>query len=294
MTLAQQKLIFILCLLVFIIGSFSFYRYGYLLKIFNSYYSDDKAVTRYTFCGREGLCSRGMARFITPPFWRQVNSFNDGLAAAEVNSGWGFIDETGSFVIKPVYDGVADFKDGYAVVRKGRKRGIINISGEIVIPLKYDLLDNFSEGLCLAMVAASREYLDGQYIYLDKVGNLAFSATFSRASSFSEGLAVVSPCNNGKVLGVDCIDNAGAFIPLKYGYINHHAKFVIPPEFSYAESFRNGFAAVKKNDKYGLIDKAGKEILPFQYDKLSLLAEYIEAVKEKETVKIFYDKLKKN
>ncbi len=291
MTVKRQKLIFILCLLVFIIGGFSFYHYGYLLKIFNSYCSDDKAITRYAFCGREGLCSKGMERFITPPSWKQINSFNDGLAAAEVNDRWGFIDETGSFVINPVYHGVSDFKNGYAVVRKGRKHGIINLSGEIVIPLKYDLLDNFSEGLCCAMTGAGGECLDGQYIYLDKVGNLAFSATFGRAASFSEGLAAVSPLNK---FGIDGIDNTGTFVPLKYGYIDHNGRFVIPPEFSDAGSFRNGFAAVKKNDKYGLIDKAGKEVLPFRYDKLSLFPEYIEAVKEKETVKISYDKLKKN
>lgn len=41
MTIKRQKLIFILCLLVFIIGSFSFYRYGYLLRVSNGYYVPD-------------------------------------------------------------------------------------------------------------------------------------------------------------------------------------------------------------------------------------------------------------
>lgn len=48
-------------------------------------------------------------------------------------------------------------------------------------------------------------------------------------------------------------------------------KVAIPCQFDrYASEFRNGLAVVQNGGKYGLIDQAGKAIVPFEYDGLLL------------------------
>jgi hypothetical protein len=44
----------------------------------------------------------------------------------------------------------------------------------------------------------------------------------------------------------------------KWGSINKKGEFVIEPQFEKAGFFRNGVASVRKNGKWGLIDKSGK------------------------------------
>jgi hypothetical protein len=53
----------------------------------------------------------------------------------------------------------------------------------------------------------------------------------------------------------------------KYGFKHKKTgKVVIPIEYDDAESFSEGLARVKKNGKWGFIDKTGKVVIPFEYD----------------------------
>ena len=52
----------------------------------------------------------------------------------------------------------------------------------------------------------------------------------------------------------------------KYGFIDKKGRNVIPCKYDYAHDFSNGFALVKQGEKYGYIDSTGKEITPMKYD----------------------------
>ncbi|MEI7024263.1 WG repeat-containing protein [Paenibacillus sp. y28] len=41
---------------------------------------------------------------------------------------------------------------------------------------------------------------------------------------------------------------------------------VVPPQYDYADDFHEGLARVAAGDKYGFIDKMGKEVIPLKYD----------------------------
>ena len=47
----------------------------------------------------------------------------------------------------------------------------------------------------------------------------------------------------------------------KYGFINKHGEFVIAPQFDDAEDFSDGLALVKIGGRYGFIDKQGRMVL---------------------------------
>jgi hypothetical protein len=44
-----------------------------------------------------------------------------------------------------------------------------------------------------------------------------------------------------------------------WGFIDTHGKEVIPLKYSYAVSFNEGYAKTKRNGKWLLIDRTGKE-----------------------------------
>lgn len=51
-----------------------------------------------------------------------------------------------------------------------------------------------------------------------------------------------------------------------FGFKDDNGVIVIPPAFHKAESFENGFAVVKNEVLWGVIDAKGKTIIPFNYD----------------------------
>jgi hypothetical protein len=59
----------------------------------------------------------------------------------------------------------------------------------------------------------------------------------------------------------------------KWGFIDKTGKEIIPLKYDAARSFSEGLACVKLNDKYGIIDTTGKEIIPFKYDSLYCYSE---------------------
>ena len=48
----------------------------------------------------------------------------------------------------------------------------------------------------------------------------------------------------------------------KWGFVNKKGKEIIPVQYEEVDKFHNGLSRVKKNGKYGYIDKTGKEIIP--------------------------------
>lgn len=59
----------------------------------------------------------------------------------------------------------------------------------------------------------------------------------------------------------------------KYGYVDANDKVIIKPQFDEAYEFRDGYAPVKKNEKFGMIDSSGNEVIAFKYKDLGYLQE---------------------
>lgn len=66
----------------------------------------------------------------------------------------------------------------------------------------------------------------------------------------------------------------------KYGYRNGHSTFVIPPEYSDARKFSEGFAAVSKSDpsRFGYINDKNRLVIPYQYHDAKEFSEGLAAV----------------
>lgn len=63
----------------------------------------------------------------------------------------------------------------------------------------------------------------------------------------------------------------------KWGYIDRKHDLLIPPEFEYAEFFKEGVARVKRDGKWGIIKQDATMSVPFIYDKISAWDEVLSA-----------------
>lgn len=66
----------------------------------------------------------------------------------------------------------------------------------------------------------------------------------------------------------------------KWGFVDKTFKIVIPLEYEQTRGFFKGAAAVKKNGKWGYINQAGEVIIPYQYDEAYSITEGLAAVKQ--------------
>ncbi|MBZ9688482.1 WG repeat-containing protein [Clostridium estertheticum] len=121
---------------------------------------------------------------------------------------------------------------------------IADNSGKIIYKSK-DKLYGYSEG----MTAFST---NSKFGFIDIKGKKIIPALYTALSSFTpDGLAWVT--KDDKV----------------YSAIDKTGKTVIATQYNEIDNFRNGYAAVKKGENWGIIDKAGKVVLDFKYEFLN-------------------------
>ncbi|WP_335965150.1 WG repeat-containing protein [Galbibacter sp. PAP.153] len=148
-------------------------------------------------------------QYVIEPQFEKADSFSDGLAPALKDDKWGFIDKSGNWSIKAAYDRVKAFNSGYALVLKDDKWNYINGKGEILHTPVTDKFYDFQEG----------------------------GIAFFRKED-------------------------------KVGLINTSGKVVLEPKYSEIKPFHNGHAKVREDDLWGLINSSGKETVPVLYEEI--------------------------
>lgn len=235
--------------------------------------------------------------FVLPPKYEVAFPFKDGRAYVRFRGKWGVIDKTGKWIMAPVmetpsqlsymdsyYGGYRSiyndaynpamlldankpyeffsFNEGMGGVYKYNKYGFIDSTGKIIVAPVYDEALPFSQGL-----AAVR--LNDKWGFIDKTGKEVIPLKFREASSFTkDGLAMVGsqpiasdPTLTDVELEYESDNN------VYYGYIDKSGKWIIKPQFSYAEDFSEGLAAAALDyGDRGYIDKTGKFVIAPKYD----------------------------
>lgn len=230
---------------------------------------------------------------------------NEYLWSISYNNKAGFIDQYGNVAIPLDFDYTTNFKQGLAWVKKNGKDGAIDKNGNIVIPFRdYKSVRSFSDnGWALVQLD------NGKYQFIDKTGRTVLEPKYKRVWDFTDGLAVVSipdldyfgnPDPYSNIYGY--IDTSGELaIPMIYsfalsfkdgyaavtrkedrkaGFINTAGEIVIPFEYNVTHSFHEGLAAVKLNKSYGFINKQGEVVIPFNFEEAEFFSEGLAAVKK--------------
>lgn len=227
---------------------------------------------------------------------RYVYPFRD-----ESTGYWGLRNYMGEEILEPRYEEMDYIKryDYFVVVENG-KVGIINRMGHELLPCVYDRpIDN-----CPDFVAAAKDGRWGVVDYSNKTlvpfeyqeikslscGDgilLAFQKDDKWALVAPDGFRQMTPFRYKYVMDLNVLASNGIVTYLnpdsytlvavlendKWGFVDSLGQEVIAPKYDHDESygtgdcptFIDGYAAVKLNGNYGMIDLSGKVVLPFDY-----------------------------
>lgn len=169
------------------------------------------------------------------------------------------------------------------VIKKDWKQVVINQKGEEIISYVFDSGTNASEGLLAVITNKESGYINNK-------GEFVFHCKFEPNSHeffppgidypFSEGVAAVQTKNGyytiydnkGNILMPESsyteVQPSSEGVLLykkadnnKYGFINKQGKNIFTEEFDYAESFYNHFATIVYKNEDAIIDKEGNVYL---------------------------------
>ena len=125
--------------------------------------------------------------------------FRDGLAKAEYNGKWGYVNENGDWVIRPRFDYAGNFyheRAAFKIEQNGSQYwGFINKQGEMVVKPQFCMVGRFSEKLAGVYHGG---YFDGtgcvggKWGFIDINGNWVIPPILDEANAFSRGKAKVN------------------------------------------------------------------------------------------------------
>ena len=213
---------------------------------------------------KEEKCFRNLNRNIdiTPKIYDEGGPFLDGLAKVKKGDYWGQINKLGEEVVAceyldkemrfkkflhPTYEHIGVFCDGLATVKREGRWGYIDKSGNEITHCCYDYCEDFSNGYARVKLDIDEAR---SWALINREGRMVISFC-EEIEHFKEGISKV------KFKG-------------KYHFLNIDGKPIGHDREGYENAicFCEGFAAVKKNGKWGFIDKYGKTVIDFTYDSV--------------------------
>ncbi|WP_454191496.1 WG repeat-containing protein [Paenibacillus sp. Marseille-Q7038] len=125
---------------------------------------------------------------------------------------YGYLDSEGKEVIPAQYEEASDYHQQRAIVKiKEYEYALINETGERLATYPYYYVGNYSDGLLVFKETAS-----GTYGYMDERGAAIIPPSFTGATGFHQGQAIVNTSDDYKP---------------GYGVINKQGVYIIPAEY---------------------------------------------------------------
>lgn len=225
-------------------------------------------------------------------FYDEAGVISGGTGLVSVNGLWGYVDAKGSMMLKPSYDLATNFKS-YAVVQKDGELYIINGKNTRQAVADFAAADiaRFDGASFSVKLDGQDEYVlanwqGGENIYITK-GEAAYqfiglSSDGIRAVKKENKWALIDQSNRKEYIAPDyiyedvaldelgrCAVN-GAVFAKENGqyYLMDYTGKKAETSFDDANPFfeKDGFAAVKKGEKWGFVNAAGDVLINFIYD----------------------------
>jgi len=229
---------------------------------------------------------------LLPMIYDSIDGLSEGRRRVYLNGKAGYMDENFQVVIPFRYDYALPFEQGLAQVGRGALYGVIDPAGNEILPCAYNEICIYEGGLIVAgLYSASgahyglfdregKEILPMEY---DEIRNI--EVIFD--SDFGEYFVVVKYTETERRCGV--VDRQGnEKVPMIYDYITRPAEdcwivfqgekmgaldgnfqMMIPLTADYESMYyHDGAFEVRRNEKWGVIDRSGKVLIPLIYDGL--------------------------
>lgn len=220
-------------------------------------------------------------KVVIPIVFSDLHDFKGNLARAKYNSKWGFINIKGDFVIQPIYTDVSDFnKKGLARVEVKDKWGIIDSTGKLILPIEFIVESNYIywDYYNFIVVAKYKNVLAIDYVY----GVYDYNGKEILPLQYDE-IEILNLTDEH----FNKIDYKYFHVSLdgKWGVVNIQNDIILPFKYNDKDCikpFKNGYAAVKSNERWGFANEKGLEIIPPSYERVEDVRFDVFLVKEKE------------
>jgi hypothetical protein len=265
--------------------------YPYQKELQAEYNMADKVLLPVRDKGSWGYCDLS-GNTIIPAKYESVEWYSEGLAVVRINEKFGYINKLGNLVIPPGFDDALPFSEGHALIEINEKYGMIDRNGDFVIPAEYEDLGVLSNGLCYYQA-------DELYGYFDAKGKVRLEPQFTEAFDFEGDYAVVSKNDYFGIIDQDTL------LSFEYDYIGRPIEGVsiiekdetynyfdtsgtillgnwvdIYPEYRQLGIFKNGYAKIKYEDGFNLIDSSGVKLFRKGVEDIGVFGDLI-ALKKK-------------
>lgn len=131
---------------------------------------------------------------------------------------------------------------------------------------KYDFIGEFKNGF-------AQVEINNKWGFVNTDGEEIIPPKYNFVSDFCEGLARVQLSTEYKSTPSKYIfihdleeDFTEAQFNNKWGVVNQDGKEVVPPKYDFVHDFQEGFAKVELNGRWGFINQQGQEIVAPKYD----------------------------
>ena len=208
--------------------------------------------------GKKTLFINSNAHVIFEGTYPEYGLFQDGMCSFRTKRGYeGFINRAGEVVIQPIYRDASGFSGGLACVARKGKYGFINQQGEEVIPLEFENCFNF-----LPHGEFTVYKLNAKWGFLDRSGKRVTEPRFDYALPAEYGASLVKESSKWYVVN---LSQEGICV-------------VSQDSFEMGDRFNEGLAAVQNDDLWGYVNTKGEMVIPFQFTDAQRFYEGLAAV----------------
>ena len=219
---------------------------------------------------------------LTPNIYRYVDQFTDGYCKVFLDMGkCGLIDSTGEQIVPCIYDDLELPSEGRVLVMKNGRMGFTDMKGEEVIPLIYPQAGSFHEGCAPVLVIIDSFY--SACTFVDTMGKQLFPPIYQNLMPFNCGYALIRLYDRWGMM-----DHSGKIVlPTVYEVVTElfdtlffagdetemamfdkNMKPLTEQVYQWTGGISEGRILVKRDGKYGFLDRKGREVIPCTYDKI--------------------------
>ena len=184
---------------------------------------------------------------VIPTEYAFARPLTNGVAMVACEGKWGALDAKGRTLIPCRYDAVSFLENTdqqvIKVYRETERFGLIDTLGRLAVDLQYEEIGRYAEG----RLAVQRR---NKWGFVDARGREVIPCRFQAVQAFSEGVAAVK-LNN------------------KWGYIDKQGSTVLPFEYEQAGAHSGGYFPVKQGMEARYVDERGADRLPDRYEAVT-------------------------
>lgn len=199
---------------------------------------------------------------IVPIIYEEVGEYSSGLIMAFNGQDHIYFNNKGEQHMQIQEQPIGDFEGEYLIVKYRDKYGMINKKKQYILNPEFKWLEHFENG-------EARFQKDGAYGLISMNNDTLLSPEWDFISPLNEETRILQ--KEGHL----------------YYYMNGTKSEAFDLHDTKEAMFRDGYAVVKKNGKYGVIDTTLEEILSIENDLVKNVGRGNFAVKYKNLVKLF-------